>query len=142
MTDAGLAYFSHFGGQEQRLPSFNLIDPLKTFGPEQPDYACFGQAFDEEGGSADRTPTPAASLGRRLLALKNALDHVERYARRLTRWYAARDLALKQMQPHRMSPLRPGPPPFSRRRKPSDLEMVLSECHSLALYTRERHDSS
>jgi hypothetical protein len=29
-------------------PSFNLIDPLKTFGGDQPYYASFGQIFEDE----------------------------------------------------------------------------------------------
>ncbi|MGL4490450.1 MAG: hypothetical protein ACRCU5_13510 [Rhizobiaceae bacterium] len=122
--------------------SFRLIDPLKAFTEEAPDYTEFGPSFDEEYGSSDRTPTPATSLGRRLLALKHALDNINKQARRLTRWYAIRDEALKQNHPHRLSPIRPGFPPGYRRKPQHPIEEVLLDCHSLAQYARERRDSS
>ncbi|MGL4489993.1 MAG: hypothetical protein ACRCU5_11190, partial [Rhizobiaceae bacterium] len=83
--------------------SFRLIDPLKAFSEEAPDYSEFGPSFNEYHGFTDRTPTPATSLGRRLLALKYALDNINKQARRLTRWYAIRDAALNQNHPHRLS---------------------------------------
>ncbi|MGL4491037.1 MAG: hypothetical protein ACRCU5_16475 [Rhizobiaceae bacterium] len=122
--------------------SFRLIDPLKAFSEEAPDYSEFGPSLDEEYGSSDRTPTPAASLGRRLLALKYALDNIQKQARRLTRWYAIRDKALAQNHPHRLSPIRPGFPPGYRRKPQHPIEEVLLDCHSLAQYARERRDSS
>ncbi|MGL4488207.1 MAG: hypothetical protein ACRCU5_02030 [Rhizobiaceae bacterium] len=122
--------------------SFRLIDPLKTFSDEAPDYSEFGQSFDEDQGPTDRTPIPATSLGHRLLALKNALDNVQKQARRLTRWYAIRDQALKQNHPHRLSPLRPGFPPGYRRVPIHPIEETLLDCHSLAQFARERQDSS
>ncbi len=122
--------------------SFNLIDPLKSFTEESPDYSEFGLSFDDESTSSNNTPTPAAGLGRRLLALKRALDNIDKQARRLTRWYALRDQALKQNHPHRLSPLRPGFPPGYRRKPIHEIEHVLLDCHSLAQYARERRDSS
>jgi hypothetical protein len=122
--------------------SFNLIDPLKPFSEESPDYSEFGLSFDDDSALSDRTPIPASSLGRRLLALKRALDNIDKQARRLTRWYAARDAALKQNHPHRLSPLRPGFPPGYRRKPVHEIEKVLLDCHSLAQYARERRDSS
>jgi hypothetical protein len=135
-------YRTSFPNPINFAPSFNLIDPLKLFGEEAPDYACFGPAFNDERGPADRTPLPAASLGRRLLALKHALDNVQKQARRLTRWYAIRDAALKARAPHRLSPLRPGFPPGYRRKPVHEVEEVLLDCHSFAQYARERRDSS
>jgi hypothetical protein len=123
-------------------PSFTLIDPLKPFSEESPDYSEFGPSFDDEQSSSNHTPTPATGLGRRLLALKRALDNIDKQARRLTRWYAMRDLALKQNHPHRLSPLRPGFPPGYRRKPIHEIEHVLLDCHSLAQYARERRDSS
>jgi hypothetical protein len=126
-------------------PSFNLIDPLKPFGPTAPDYSFFADAFGDKHGPDDQKPIPAAALGQRLLALKHALDNIQRQARRLTRWYAQRDRALKQMLPHRLSPLRPGPPPGSRMAKlsvkHSELAGILLECHLLAIYGCERKGS-
>jgi hypothetical protein len=90
----------------------------------------------------NRTPIPAAGLGRRLFALKYALDSLQSQARRLTRWYALRDAALQQNRPHRMSPLRPGLPPYHRKRPTNPVEEALLDCHSLAQYARARRDSS
>jgi hypothetical protein len=123
-------------------PSFNLIDPLKPFSEETPDYACFSPSFEDGRGPIDRTPISAASLGRRLLALKNALDQIQKQARRLTRWYAARDAALQQNRLHRLSPLRPGFPPGYAKRPVHPVEEVLLDCHYFAQYARERRDSS
>jgi hypothetical protein len=123
-------------------PSFNLIDPLKPYAPDGPDYSLFGQSFDESTARQITTRLNAASLGRRLLALKNALDNVQKQARRLTRWYALRDAAHKQNKPHRMSPLRPGFPPGYRKKPIHPVEEVLLDCHSFAQYARERRDSS
>jgi hypothetical protein len=123
-------------------PSFNLIDPLKTFSGDQPDYAAFGLAFADDKGPQDTSSVPAAGLGRRLLALNSALNSIQKQACRLTRWYAIRDLALNKRRPHRLSPLRPGPPPYYRKRPRHEVETVLGECHSLALYARARRDST
>jgi hypothetical protein len=124
----------------QRLPSFNLIDPLKTFDCEPPDFASFGQAFFVDQGASSRIP--AAQLGRRLLALKSALDSIQKQARRLARWYEVRDQMLKQNHPHRLSPMRPGLPPGFRRKPVHLVEEVLLDCHSLAGVARDRQDSS
>ncbi len=121
--------------------SFTLIDPLKPFTEEAPDYSEFGPSFDDHA-SSNHTPTPAASLGRRLLALKRALETIDKQARRLTRWYALRDQALAQNHSHRLSPLRPGFPPGYRKKPIHEIEHVLLDCHSLAQYARERRDSS
>jgi hypothetical protein len=126
----------------QRRASFILFDPLKTFGDEAPDFSTFNASFDDENTSTNKTPIPAAGLGRRLLALKYALDTIEKQARRLTRWYAIRDATLAQNRPHRMSPLRPGLPPYHRKRPTNPVEEALLDCHSLAQYARARRDSS
>jgi hypothetical protein len=122
--------------------SFTLIDPLKPFTEESPDYSEFGPSFDNDSLSSNHTPTPAAGLGRRLLALKRALDTIDKQARRLTRWYQLRDQVLAQNHPHRLSPLRPGFPPGYRKKPIHEIEHVLLDCHSLAQYARERRDSS
>jgi hypothetical protein len=128
--------------ERQRRASFNLIDPLKSFGGETPDFSSFNTNIDNETASSNRTLIPAAALGQRLLALKNALNNLQSQARRLTRWYAQRNAALKQNQPHRLSPLRPGLPPYHRKRPTNPVEEALLDCHSLALYARARRDSS
>jgi hypothetical protein len=121
--------------QPEKAPTFNLIDPLKTF--SEADDASVELDFDlpttnDQGTPFDRTPIPAAALGIRLLALKHALDTIEVQAKRLTRWYGQRDLALKQNHPHRLSPMRPGPPPAARKRRRTEMDTLLRECHLLA----------
>jgi hypothetical protein len=127
---------------DRKAPVFNLIDPLKDFSSETPDFDIFGVPTEPNFAAPDRTPIPAAHLGQRLLAVKNALDSIPQQAKRLARWYAQRDLALKQSQPHRLSPMRPGAPPASRIRKRSEMDQLLLECHLLAKYALERQDSS
>ena len=132
---------------EPAIPAFNLIDPLKLFGRDAPDCDEFGDGFDvsseaENGENQDRTPIPAASLHARLLALKHALDNLPRQAKRLARWYGQREAAYAQNLPHRYSPIRPGYPPASKRRRTDEIDEVLHECHTLAMYAGERQDSS
>ncbi len=140
----GLAEFLVFSRPNPRgepaLPSFNLIDPLKIFGREAPDVD--GLYSGENSDGPEVTPISAASLGLRILALKNALENLPRHARRLARWYEQRDLAYAQNLAHRYSPMRPGPAPASRRRTDHEVDEVLLECHLLALYAGERQDSS
>jgi hypothetical protein len=132
--------FSWAASLDTHQPSFHLIDPLKPIEYEAPDYSSFGQSYDEPCTNSARVP--AAHLGHRLLALKNALQSLPKQARRLARWYAQRDLALSQNRPHRLSPMRPGFPPGFRRKPVHPVEEVLLDCHSLASYARERPDSS
>lgn len=127
---------------EPRLPTFGLIDRLKTFGEDTPDYSTFGPAECDDPAQHDTTPVSADALGRRLLALKLALESIPRQAKRLARWYAQRDLALQQNQPHRLSPLRPGLAPAARRDRRSEMTTLLTECHLMAIYAWNGHDSS
>jgi hypothetical protein len=131
---------------EARLPVFTLLDPFKDpfkiFWREAPDFARFGSADGDDCEPFDRKLIPAAALGRRLLALRHALDTIPEHAKRLARWYAIRDLARAQNKPHHFSPMRPGPPPGSRRKKRTEMDALLTECHLMAMYARNRHDSS
>jgi hypothetical protein len=127
---------------EPRLRSFDLIDRLKTYDGDTPDFSTFGPARGDDPAHYDTSPASAEALGRRLLALKQALDNIPAQAKRLTRWYATRDLALAQNQPHRLSPIRPGPPPALQRRERGEMATLLSECHLMAIDARDRRDSS
>ncbi|CAN5350614.1 hypothetical protein BH10PSE7_BH10PSE7_17990 [soil metagenome] len=71
----------------------------------------------------------AASLGRRLEAIKVALDNLPAQAKRLARWQARRN---RMASPKFRSPLRPGPPPGHRQEGQDDVDRVLRECHALA----------
>jgi hypothetical protein len=132
--------------QHSHVPAFHLIDPRKHFGLQSPDFEYLDAAFDDEPTNITHmsaiTRISAVTLGRRLLALKNALDTIPLQAKRLARWYAARDLAHRQNKLHLMSPMRPGPPIGLPRGKRSEIQEVLRECHLLAIYARDQHDSS
>ena len=71
----------------------------------------------------------AARIGRRLAAIKLALENLGAQAKRLKRWQARRD---RMASPKFRSPLRPGPPPGHRREPRDDVDLVLRECHALA----------
>jgi hypothetical protein len=70
-----------------------------------------------------------ARLGRRLLAIKLALDTLPRQAKRLVRWQARRE---RMQHPRFTTPLRPGPPPFRRTASHDEVDQVLQSCHNLA----------
>lgn len=123
-------------------PAFKLIDPLKNFASDTLDFNNYDVANETYSGATDKKAVPATHLGKRLLALQRALDTIPKQAKRLALWYAQRDLALKQMRPHRLSPMRPGPPPTARRHQRSELVNILRECHLLAIDARKRRDSS
>jgi hypothetical protein len=132
--------------RDDSIPAFNLIDPLKDFCTqdidfEDLDFADDGHSSKQNLAYPNRSPISAAALGQRLLALRHVLDTIPDHAKRLTRWYAARDVALKQRQPHRLSPIRPGPPPASRKRGRTEMDEILRECHLLAIYARDNGDS-
>ncbi len=71
----------------------------------------------------------ATRLGRRLAAVKMALDNLPQQARRLARWKARRD---RMQKPAFLSPFRPGPPPGHRKEAMEEIDFVLRECHGLA----------
>lgn len=128
----------------RRLPSFNLIDPLKSFDGEAPDFASFGATFSDEN-SDEQAPydrVDAAALGRRLLVLIKALASIPHQARQLRRWYVQRNIAYAQNKPHRFSPLHPGPALAYRKSHRHEIEAILLECHGLAVMTRSRPNSS
>jgi hypothetical protein len=137
------------GGQGgHSRPSFQLFDPRKNFearrrrGPARnpPRIHFFtGDSWVTTTWSArppvaDPAPPPdglvgAARLGRRLQALKLALEDLPRQARRLARWRVRRENA---PSPKFRSPLRPGRPPGYRRKPVHEVDEVLIECHGLA----------
>jgi hypothetical protein len=131
----------------ERLPAFCLIDPLKRFAPEDFEWGK-GKAqvlprisvpglFDP---GFPKCPVPigdgtiaSAALGRRVQALRFALDNLPRQALRLARWKAKRGLAWQSgAKPGRLSPFRPGYAPGYHRSKPQEVDDILSECHHFA----------
>jgi hypothetical protein len=80
----------------------------------------------------------AERLGRRLQALKLALDDLPRQAKRLARWRVRRE---NMKSPKFKSPLRPGPPPGRRKRHIHPIDEILANCHWLA-WEAEKLDTS
>jgi hypothetical protein len=136
------------GGRSR--PSFKLFDPRKSFaelrektptrrlprihffGPD-PRVAAIWAARPSLATPAPAPPPDefvnAEPLTRRLQALSSALEDLPRQALRLARWRLKR----KNMPaPKFTSPLRPGRPPGSRRKKIHEVDEVLAECHYFA----------
>jgi hypothetical protein len=125
--------------------SFQLFDPPQRFDCESPRRAgvqprihLFGasplvpmfppQPRPQPEPEADDT-IGAAHLGRRLVAVRKALDTLPRQAKRLARWRARREtMATARIR----SPLRPGRPPGHRDRHRHEVDAVLADCHWLA----------
>jgi len=131
--------------------SFPLIEPLKRFrfSPSRrkpkgfPRISIIGLT-EPRPIPAGWIPSPddpldATRLCARLRALKKALGDIEGQATRLARWKAKRKLGLSRSK--RFSPLRPGWPPGYRKRPVHEVDDMLRECHSLAMYA-QRIDSS
>lgn len=122
--------------------AFSLIDPLKRFDQDLPAFSTFCDYQSSGRDASNSHPILAVALGRRLLALKLALENIPGQAKRLARWNALRDEAIKRNQPHRLSPLRPGLPLGLSQRNTNEAGEILRECHRLAIYARDRCDSS
>jgi hypothetical protein len=130
-----------------RIPAFCLIDPLKRFAPEDFEWGkkkeqalprisvpgLFDPVFPARPILENDDMIASAALGRRVQALRFALDNLPRQARRLARWKAKRELARKSgLKPGRLSPFRPGYAPGYHRHKPQEVDDILSECHHFA----------
>lgn len=140
---AGLA----FAASGRTGTAFQLFDPRKRFdmrprsaGPRpEPRVSVFGAAplvplFQPQREcvaepALDDGMVGAERLGRRLTALKDALEHLPRQVKRLARWQARRD---RMARPKFRSALRLGPPPGHRKKPKDDVDLVLRECHALA----------
>lgn len=79
-------------------------------------------------------PVDAAALCRRLHAIRAALGDLPRHARRLARWKARRDRGL--LRKPRFPPLRPGRPPGHRATPRHEVDEILAECQTLALWAQ------
>jgi hypothetical protein len=105
---------------------------VRVFRPED-----FGRSVPEK----EDARIDAARLGRRLMAIKLALEDLPRQAKRLVRLKARREALQKQGRPVFISPMRHGRPPGYRKRPRHEVDEVLIECHGLARDV-ERLDSS
>jgi len=126
--------------------SFQLFDSRKRFGParvrrtgprREPRIFVFDAdplVFQRPHPGwpelkADDGMVGALRLGRRLAAIKVALENLPRQAQRLKRWQARRE---RMESPKFTSPLRPGSPPGYRKKPRHEVHAVLTECHALA----------
>jgi hypothetical protein len=105
---------------EPRVFVFGANPLVPLFQPQKP----AGAEAEPGDGMAG-----AERLGRRLQAIKMALENVGAQVKRLARWQARRD---RMANPKFRSPLRPGLPPGHRNEPREDIDRTLSECHALA----------
>ncbi len=96
-----------------RIHSFNLSPLVPQFQPIK----------------TVETSLDATQLCRRYHALKSALENLPNQAKRFLRWRLRR---LAKQAPKFTSPMRPGPPPGSRKRPRDSIDFILKECHDLA----------
>jgi hypothetical protein len=141
-----------------RVPAFCLIDPLKRFAPEDFEWGkakeqviprisvpgLFDPVFPPQPSLDTGDMIASSALGRRVQALRFALDHLPREAKRLARWKAKRELErqAEKPKPGRMSPFRPGFAPGYHRSKPQEVDDILSECHHFAREAWDAPDTS
>jgi len=134
-------------GTGQRPPPFQLIDPRKCFDKKPPRRAkgsgprisipgYSDPVFEEVVVISPEDELSAASLCRRLEALRLALLDLDKQARRMRRMEAKRKQA--PPGPGCVPPLRPGTPPGFRRRQTHPVDEILAECHRLARYLMDR----
>jgi hypothetical protein len=122
--------------------SFRLFDPRKRFnwvyGPsapgQKPEPRLDGDSRGLLRASPPMTLAPdgtvsAASLCRRLAAIKAALEDLATQAQRYARWRAK---PIERRRPRVSSSLRPGPPPGHRKKASHEVDNILTECHWLA----------
>jgi hypothetical protein len=132
-----------------RIPAFCLIDPLKRFALEDFEQTenkqqviprisvpgLFDPVFPPQPALYTGGMITASALGRRVQALRLALDNLPRQARRLARWKAKRELARQasvRPKPCRLSPFRPGFAPGYHRSNGREVDDILAECHHFA----------
>ena len=135
--------------QRKRAPLFRLYDTFKYF-PEMADKRkrpavgpgpriWLFDGFDHLRNppvpeKIERDPDDATRLCRRMQALHLALNAMPAQAMRL-----AREMAKRAKGPARngkLSPMRLGPPPGSRRERTHEVDELLSVCHSMAVRDR------
>jgi hypothetical protein len=119
----------------RRIPSGPRLEPrIRSFGmigdPRVPLFRPQASAPAPVPLSAPDGLVGVSGLYRRFAAFQAALANVPGQAQRLARLRARRQ-RLTPSKPS--SPLRPGRPPGSRRQPTHAVDLILAECHSLAL---------
>lgn len=139
-------------GAGARISTFPLFDPRRRVGVSRigsiagpgPRIAVPG-LIDPVFSPVDRALSAsdfvdATRLCRRIARLQYALADLSKQARRLMRWRLKRAL-LPQGSAYK-NPLRPGRPPGHRARPVHPVNLVLRDCHALALYASMPPDTS
>jgi hypothetical protein len=163
---AGLALkLAAKAADDERVPAFCLIDPLKRFAPADFEWSAewakdwgkeqviprisvpglFDPVFPEPTPVPSRDdPIDTGALVRRIAALKQALDNLPRQAKRLARWKARRELARRAevWKPGRLSPMRPGFAPGYHRTDRQEIDEILADCHYFAAEAWRGPDTS
>ncbi|CAN5514023.1 hypothetical protein BH10PSE7_BH10PSE7_01020 [soil metagenome] len=104
-----------------RIHSFGVSPLSPLYQPQQ--------NFPADASPDDDGLVNAVRLGRRLQAIRTALENLPAQAKRLARLKARR----AGIAPSKFRLiLRPGPPPGHRRQGEDDIDRVLRECHGLA----------
>ncbi|QKV19282.1 hypothetical protein [Oricola thermophila] len=135
------------------IPAFPLVDPRKRFGFTRPRrrYARTRPRIRLLGDNPFpvymrhpplpepdlRLPgdaVPAATLLRRLVSARMALDNIDREARRLARHEARVRHRPPDSRKVIYTAMRPGPPPGHRKRGRHAIDEVLKECHRVAVW--------
>jgi hypothetical protein len=147
--------------EPSRPLGFPLLDPLRRpflrrrpvrAGVPRISVPGFSVPFPVAPPPSPDDPVDAARLGRRLAALALVLDDLPGQARRFARWrvrdagetngLAGAQKARQGRRVRRIWPLRPGPPPGSRRRPVHEVDDVLRTAHGLAFWALQRSDTS
>lgn len=128
------------------VPQFALADPLRRPGapravPSPPRISILGfDAPDMRPAAPDvAAMVDAAPLLRRVAAMRAALADIPAAARRVAAWQAKRR---QRAIAGRVSPLRTGRPPGHRTRSRHAVDVVLADCHQLALLRMAAPDTS
>lgn len=124
-------------GSGEAVPPFALFDRRRRVGPFEkrvPGHGPGVRGLDglDPAPPASRAPLPddpvaVARVSQRIAALRHALDTIDAQARRMVRGMARRGIR----------PMRPGRPPGHVERGKREIDIVLAECHLLALYAFE-----
>ncbi|QKV19261.1 hypothetical protein [Oricola thermophila] len=135
------------------IPAFPLVDPRKRFdfirprrryGRSRPRIRLLGDnpfpvymrhpPLPEPDLRLPGDAVPAATLLRRLVSARMALDNIDREARRLARHEARVRRRPPDSRKVIYTALRPGPPPGHRKRGRHAIDEVLKECHRVAVW--------
>lgn len=139
-------------GDGKRVPAFPLFDKRRRRNKntnrrsKKPSTEPTIHSFDEPFVPASVTqqnevspddPVNAESLRARLQSLKNALEDLPKQARRLVQARARREA-----QGNRKSPMRGGRPPGHRENGKHEIDEILRDCQTLALWALAAPDTS